>query len=1288
MGKRTKQLLSFLTAAAMSVSAFAGLMTGVSAEEYTAAKFENVTLPDDTAKLMIVEATKTAQGVLESIKFLNYDAEAYDEGTYLITDANPNAEYYLWDDKITPLSTVGEIVDLPTPAPKVYIDEPFEYEDGLVIASVGVNDPSATPPPSVQKGDIVYSGGLRNNGPMSCSASISNETFVVSSDGYGDQRGISFKFADTVGVPEMSKVPKGQVLEMSFDVISANNGFEVTGFGDITKDDLAGGDNVNVRIILDKAANRQSVIVTDADGKVVNSRFAALTATGFTGIAFNKGTASITIDNLKVETKGPDTGVVNVMVADTSANAAEDAVLAGATVEVSKATFTTGDDGKVAIVLPNGTYDITASKPGHEHTAQRGDNHTESVTVETNTQDLNLSLMLMVYIKNPHEEETVIEDGQVFVAAPKSETPATTAPFTVDVVDQYGIPMTEDEYSLDWAIYPAGTEEADSAVTISEDGVVSVSQAFSAGEDQVKPYDVVAIVTANNEGLRSIKLAKTLYVGNMDIIYYEPLNWETNDRDTAKKLASEVELTSDITAVHLTLSFSGLGNRDTAFRNIAVMSGDKDKNNTTPIVAIQTRKEDKKNQIIAWTGYTKGTEWNQEGDRGAYTNSEVLIEDYTADKEFTVSFAINKAEDTVTVSCGDVTKNLPYPSTVDDSKIVGLHTGMFREQPSTKVKSITIQEPDSNYLAISGDADFAKISGRPITKTYALAQSVIVSGEEFEWGIEGTHTGIEIEDGVLTVTDEAVAGTYTITAVSAINPDKNASLAVEIGDFQTFDNKHVEISGPRAYEFGVDTTGAYEITKAVDSYGDDVAKLLPAAAWASSDTSVATIDSATGELTVVGKGTTNITATIDNGGAVSTLTVPVTVADYSLTETTNVAKGASIDISSLIKTDEITGYLVTVADANKNKLAQATVQASGTNVTVPEYDGTATSVEVSPVFTYKVGTPGHRWTLGAGYEIAIPAGSYNFEITANGDRSDVYANDQMIVNNILQGGSAVKTFAVNDIVVNEGVAKITSEDYATGKDYTSVNVDVKVVKAPSNVERVKKVYVLGDSLVCIYYNGAKGPDSNWQTGWGQVLDRYLTDDVEIINLANSGATANGLYGTAFTQVRTSAKAGDIVLIEAGYNDRTYDPPEVMDAAVDGMVNVVKGIGATPILISPNASAHDYKAGVSWTSRMADAATRTGADYIDLAAASFKFLSEVCGYGTNYGTYQSYYNVSDDLHSTYNGAQCWAAIVAEWLNTNGYSEIVNANSQPYTFNDGSNDITVGVGQAKTQAALAK
>lgn len=1277
--KKTKRLLSALTALTITASAFAGLAIPASAEGGETVKTAIVCNEDGTWKIVsdkaqsavLIQASYNDDSTLSDVKVNEVQLAEGDNSNFDSITITPYEKLMLWSDidgegSLIPLC---DAVKVPEPiVGTIYINEKFDsYEAGQIIKANG-NDKEAAPDP-VTKGDIKYTAGYRSNATaINDSASITEggELYIYE-DIATNGRGIGMTFADSANIPAVAELVDGEVLELSAKV-KATQTFTVVGFGTITKEDLTTTtDYVKIRAILDKSANKQYLIVTDTKGKVLSSRIAALTATTFTGLTFYDGTGSYYIDDLRVVSKTADTGILNFTVTDSGDESS--AGLAEATVSIGNIAFTTGSDGTLSAALPNGTYTVAASKAGYEHTAEKDDADTKSVTVNSDTQNVNLSLQVKTYIKIP--ETVTIKGGQDFIAAPKTDDTATTSAFTIEVLDQYGIPMTSDEYGLAWSIYPTGKTEADPNVTIDNTtGIVTVSKSFSA-EDNIAKYDVTAVAATAD---RNQKVTKTLCIGNNDVIYYEPANWtvkgdgsdKTHRLDTYS-LKSELPL-PNTSSVNLNVAFAGLGSDGNSVSTLGLVTEGGN------FVGLQYTKEDK---IIAWSGWKNAsTDMNTSGSLGNYTYSADLVTNYVAGTKLNVSFVIDKVSGSITVSCNGNTVPLIIPSDFKTEKLTGIKTGHYRYYAGITLDDVLVVEPDENYLSINGDVDFAKISGKSVERTYTLGQSVIVPDETFDWTVEDENeniapTGVSIEDGVLSVADTATAGTYTITATSKTNTDKTATFDVEIGDFQTITNDNAVVTGPRAYELGKDTTGTYAIEKALDSYGDDVAALLPAAVWSSSNTGVATIDPATGELTVVGTGTTTITATITNGTATSSLTVPVTVGTYSIVSDT---VSTSVDISSLVTSDKITGYQVTVADASGNKLAQDVVQASAGSVAVPTYTGTAAKVEVAPVFEYTVGAPGTIGNVGAGYDIAIPANTYNFTVTANGDRSDVYVNSQLLVNNILQGGNAVKSLEVNDIVVNEGIAKITTADYANGSDENKVNISVKVVKSPSIVNRTRKMYVLGDSLVCIYYNGGNA-ENNAQTGWGQVLQNYITDDVEVVDLGNSGVTANGLYGSAFTQVLTSAKPGDIMVLESGYNDRTYDTEEIMKTALTNMYNEAKAKNVDVVFVSPNASQHDYSANVVWTTRMEDVATELSVPYIDLSQKSYDFLYDKYGAdfssGSAVNNISKFYNVSDRLHSTFNGANKWASIVAGSLIDLGYSNIVNTD-YTYTFTDGAGD----------------
>lgn len=389
------------------------------------------------------------------------------------------------------------------------------------------------------------------------------------------------------------------------------------------------------------------------------------------------------------------------------------------------------------------------------------------------------------------------------------------------------------------------------------------------------------------------------------------------------------------------------------------------------------------------------------------------------------------------------------------------------------------------------------------------------------------------------------------------------------------------------------------------------------------------------------------------------------------------ANMTEVDISDLVVDDAITGYQVTIADAGKNMLAQEVVEAKNNTVKLPTLavDVVPAKVEVAPVYETTINST-----------LAIPADTYNLVVSANnGSRTDVFVNNQMLINNLNQysdGWSIVRTieaaadYEVGDVVIPEGYATFNLRDVQGSTTVTGI----KVVKAPSIVNRAQRIYVLGDSLVCNYYGVASaGQEGLVRTGWGQVLGDYIIDDVKVTNLANSGAKASGLYGDAFSNIVTSAQPGDIFILEGGYND--YKEPERMVVAMTEMLEKAYAKGMKTFLVTPNASTHGtgWNGSVREAARMREIAKALGdkTTLIDLSAESFAFF-QAQGYTTATDALTAVYNnPSDKLHSNYNAANCWAAIVAQNLYKNAATKSIVDTTHTYKFNDGTKDITVGV-----------
>ncbi|MDP4209801.1 MAG: rhamnogalacturonan acetylesterase [Bacteroidota bacterium] len=111
------------------------------------------------------------------------------------------------------------------------------------------------------------------------------------------------------------------------------------------------------------------------------------------------------------------------------------------------------------------------------------------------------------------------------------------------------------------------------------------------------------------------------------------------------------------------------------------------------------------------------------------------------------------------------------------------------------------------------------------------------------------------------------------------------------------------------------------------------------------------------------------------------------------------------------------------------------------------------------------------------------------------------------------------------------------------------------------------IYMIGDSTMANKEEKAKP-----ETGWGQVLNRFFTDEIKIDNRAQNGRSSKSFIGEKrWDNILSTLKKGDYVIIQFGHNDakadssRHTDPQTTFKANLVKFINDTRAKGAFPIL---------------------------------------------------------------------------------------------------------------------------
>jgi fibronectin type 3 domain-containing protein len=233
------------------------------------------------------------------------------------------------------------------------------------------------------------------------------------------------------------------------------------------------------------------------------------------------------------------------------------------------------------------------------------------------------------------------------------------------------------------------------------------------------------------------------------------------------------------------------------------------------------------------------------------------------------------------------------------------------------------------------------------------------------------------------------------------------------------------------------------------------------------------------------------------------------------------------------------------------------------------------------------------------------------------------------------------TEAATDVAITaEQMAKVLPTQKAAG-EYLEMQFDIALVDGQLNLQLAGEaanlnaltitrkadreageeptVFVTGDSTVQTY-------DPYWapQAGWGQMIERFLSDDVTVDNHAIGGRSSKnfisqGRLDTVLNQIRP----GDYLYVQFGHNDNSYgvddrwagpgDYAYYLQSFIDGAVQR----GAQPIVVTPvSRRSFDETTGKfnvsfpEYVQAATDVAAANDVPLVDLSASSRAYLDEV------------------------------------------------------------------------------
>ncbi len=205
-------------------------------------------------------------------------------------------------------------------------------------------------------------------------------------------------------------------------------------------------------------------------------------------------------------------------------------------------------------------------------------------------------------------------------------------------------------------------------------------------------------------------------------------------------------------------------------------------------------------------------------------------------------------------------------------------------------------------------------------------------------------------------------------------------------------------------------------------------------------------------------------------------------------------------------------------------------------------------------------------------EVEVPDGDYTVTVTTGGDtetQANIYIN----------GGERVRAYTLEAGKTQENEQSVVPKDgkitvQVIGENPNVTEIEIKELP-PREKAKNPTIYIAGDSTAQTYNYETVYP----QTGWGQMLGDYFTDEVKIENRAMAGRSSKSYDNDGrLDKILTEMCPGDYVFIQFGINDGAENKPERYISVEDykkliteKYMGEVEKRGGIPVLMTASAA---------------------------------------------------------------------------------------------------------------------